>query len=59
MFGLTCAFFALGDCERDPDTGNCLNQPINLERWVFGSELLLLVAAGWIFYRHEMKDDTF
>ena len=55
----TVAFFALGDCERDPNTGNCLNQPVHLERIVFGSELLLLVVVGWIFYRREMKDDGF
>ena len=56
---LTVAFFALGDCERDPDTGNCLNQPVHLERIVFGSELLLLVVVGWFFYRREMKDGEF
>jgi hypothetical protein len=56
---LTTAFFALGDCERDANTGNCLNQPVHLERIVFGSELLLLVVVGWIFYRREMKDDGF
>jgi hypothetical protein len=55
----TVALFALGDCERDPNTGNCLNQPVNFERIVFGSELLLLVVVGWIFYRREMKDDGF
>jgi len=53
------ALFALGDCERDPKTGDCLNQPLNSERIVFGSELLLLVVVGWIFYRREMKDDGF
>jgi hypothetical protein len=53
---LTVLFFALGDCERDPSTGNCLHQPVDLERLVFGAELLLLVVVGWIFYRREMKD---
>jgi hypothetical protein len=56
---ITVALFALGDCERDSNTGNCLNQPVSLERIVFGSELLLLVVVGWIFYRREMKDDGF
>jgi cbb3-type cytochrome oxidase subunit 3 len=59
LFLLTCLFFALGDCERDPDTGDCMHQPVQLERMVFGGELLLLVAVGWIFYRREMKDDEF
>ena len=53
---LTIGFFALGDCERDLSTGNCLHQPVHLERIVFGSELLLLVVVGWLFYRREMKD---
>jgi len=56
---LSTLFFALGDCERDPETGNCLNQPVHLERMVFGGELLLLVVAGLIFYRREMKDGEF
>ena len=59
LFMLTCLFFALGDCERDLNTGHCLHQPVNLERWVFGSELLLLVGVGWVFYRREMKDGEF
>jgi hypothetical protein len=59
LLNLTAAFFALGDCERDPSTGHCLNQPVHLERIVFGTELLLLVVVGWIFYRREMKDDGF
>ena len=59
LFMLTSLFFALGDCERDPATGECLNQPVQLERMVFGAELLLLVGVGWIFYRHEMRDDEF
>ena len=56
---MTIAIFALGDCERDPNSGYCINQPVHLERIVFGSELLLLVVVGWIFYRREMKDDGF
>ncbi len=56
---LTNLFFALGDCTRDPDTGHCMNQPVHLERIVFGCELLLLVGVGVIFYRREMKDGEF
>ena len=59
LFMLTNLFFALGDCARDPDTGQCLNQPVHLKRIVFGCELLLLVGVGVIFYRREMKDSEF
>jgi len=59
LFMLTNLFFALGDCTRDLDTGHCINQPVHLEWFVFGGELLLLVGVGWVFYRREMKDGEF
>jgi hypothetical protein len=59
LLQLTILLFALGDCNRDSETGACIGQPANLERIVFGAEFLLLVVAGWIFYRAEMKDSEF
>jgi hypothetical protein len=40
-------------------TGHCVQVPVQFHRIVVGSELLLLVVVGWIFYRREMKDDGF
>lgn len=51
--------FALGDCERDPDTGSCKSQSSLLRRSIIPAELLLLVVGGWIFYRRELRDGDY
>jgi hypothetical protein len=59
LFMFTNLLFALGDCVRDPQTGQCEGQPAHLPGYILVGELLLLVVAGWLFYRREMKDDEF
>ena len=58
LFLLTVLSFGLGDCARDPATGECTNDK-PFESPVVWGELLLLVVGGWIFYRREMKDGDF
>ena len=57
VFVFTNIVFALGDCERDWDTGRCKGTLIR--RSVIPAELLVLVGVGWIFYRREMRDGEF
>ena len=59
VFFVTLLLPAIGDCERDPSTHECMNKTPLIYRAVVWGELLMLVAGGWIFYRREMKDGDF
>jgi hypothetical protein len=58
VFFFTNLVFALGDCSRDPASGQCPNDA-PFESPIIWAELLLLVGGGWFFYRREMKDGDF
>ena len=65
-FGLFwCALFFFtflagvwGDCVERPGDNCQVRREATMHRWMIG-EVLLLVGAGWIFYRREMKDGEF
>ena len=46
----------MGDCvDRPGETGCEAQREANMYYWMFG-ELVVLVGAGWLFYRGGMKD---
>jgi hypothetical protein len=54
-------FFAgvMGDCaDRDGETGCEARREATMHRWMLG-EVVLLVGAGWLFYRRRTKDGEF
>jgi len=61
IFGITNFAFALGDPAPVDCTGiaNCDPYPTRWTDYLLIIEVVILVVAGWVFYRLEMKDGEF
>jgi hypothetical protein len=55
LFSLTWWGGVVGDCANGPNDNCQTRRETMMHRWMLG-EVLLLIGAGWIFYRLEMKD---